>query len=47
MVKTNSISRWKGGLGNWHEVRPKTLDTQPGLPGVEMDVILELKFWLM
>ena len=36
----------KGGLGNWH-FRSSTNQTprysQPGLPGVEMDVILELK----
>ncbi len=36
----------KGGLGNWH-FRTSTNQTprysQPGLPGVEMDVILELK----
>ena len=36
----------KGGLGNWH-FRSATNQTprysQPGLPGVEMDVILELK----
>ena len=36
----------KGGLGNWH-FRSSTNQTprysQPGLPGLEMDVILELK----
>ena len=36
----------KGGLGNWH-FRSSTNQTpryaQPGLPGIEMDVILELK----
>jgi GTP-binding protein len=47
----NKLSRGgKGGLGNWH-FRSSTNQTprysQPGLPGVEMDVILELKFWLM
>jgi GTP-binding protein len=49
MVKTNSISRWKRRF-YWH-FRSSTNQTprysQPGLPGVEMDVILELKFWLM
>ena len=36
----------KGGLGNWH-FRSSTNQTpryaQPGLPGVEMDIVLELK----
>jgi GTP-binding protein len=48
MVKTNSISRWKRGLGNWQKFdQSNPRYSQPGLPGVEMDVILELKFWLM
>jgi GTP-binding protein len=40
----------KGGLGNWH-FRSSTNQTprysQPGLPGTEMDVILELKVLAM
>jgi GTP-binding protein len=44
MVKT-SARGGKGGLGNWHFrvqlIKPHY--SQPGLPGTEMDVILELK----
>jgi hypothetical protein len=36
----------KGGLGNWHFrcYKPNSRYAQPGLPGSEMDAILELNF---
>ncbi len=46
MAKKNSLQGGKGGLGNWH-FRSSTNQTprysQPGLPGEEIDMILELK----
>jgi GTP-binding protein len=45
MMERNKCCLEKGGLGNWHfrVLQTNIRYSQPGLPGTEMDVILELK----